>query len=559
MFDEVKGLGKLLISENIFDLPFYRDQVQSLEASSPIELVQHYIEVGERQGLAPSSQFDPEYYLRTNPDLKDVANLAHHFVTSGREEGRHGSLASQLIAESLDEDAVAEGLIPSPGMDRSSARYPNALAVALRAIDHDLQFFSRQFYYSRYPDMANQPLDPVVHFLRYGRFEGRLTNVSLFKSIYVNKEAINNHFRFTIVGVHEGSTTGAPIVGLDLAREMAITQNVIFISLRDGPLVELARGHFPIVIVASPFDVDNTYIADYIEHNYDVRDAIFSSSACVPFIRPLSSKNIRITCLVHEFLEYMIDSRSVIYLCDLLVFSSRQLLMSWQYMLDDLKRDPETIMILPQPPSSANVRRMPKAAAREALTAAMGLDLEGAILVLGAGQIQIRKGTDMFLQIGNQLKREEGKFVSVWIGQQVSEFDMAFGVWFHAQMERSRDSSGALSVHFEPPGPLYPVLMDAADVFLVTSRLDPLPNVALDAAARNVPVIAFSGATGLSDIAEQGHMELVEVQIGAIDQVVAAIKSRTSSVGDPRQSAINHIGHASVSSMADLSPKKVAM
>jgi glycosyltransferase involved in cell wall biosynthesis len=124
------------------------------------------------------------------------------------------------------------------------------------------------------------------------------------------------------------------------------------------------------------------------------------------------------------------------------------------------------------------------------------------------------------------LRREQGKFVVVWIGQQISEFDMAFGVWFHAQMERSRDENGALSVHFEPSGPLYPVLMDAADVFLVTSRLDPLPNVALDAAARDMPVIAFREATGLADLADHGEMDLIEVEIGAIDEVVAAIKSR---------------------------------
>jgi len=170
---------------------------------------------------------------------------------------------------------------------------------------------------------------------------------------------------------------------------------------------------------------------------------------------------------------------------------------------------------------------MSKTNARSAVSAATGLDLEGATLVVGAGQIQIRKGTDIFLQVANQLKREKGKFVAIWIGEQISEFDAAYGIWFHAQMERSRDDSGELSVHFEPAGPLYPVLMDAADVFLVTSRLDPLPNVALDAAIRDVPVISFSGATGLTDIAEQGRMNLVEVEIAAIDEVVSAIKSLT--------------------------------
>ena len=227
---------------------------------------------------------------------------------------------------------------------------------------------------------------------------------------------------------------------------------------------------------------------------------------------------------MHEFLEYMMHTVGIIYLADLLVFSSHALRKSWQYMLDDLGRDPETVLVLPQPASSANLRQLDKAAARAVVAEATGLDLDGATLVLGAGHVQIRKGTDMFLQIGNQLRREQGKFVSIWIGEQVSELDMAFGVWFHAQLERSRDADGHAGVHFEPAGPLYPVLMDAADVFVVTSRLDPLPNVALDAAMRQMPVIAFTDATGLPDVATQGHMDLIEVEIGAIDQVVAAVK-----------------------------------
>lgn len=529
--DELRLLASTLGDEGIFDAAFYRGQVPDLASSSPVELALHYVERGEQQGLAASGVFDAAYYLRAYPDLSHVGSLAQHFLVHGRREGRASSLAAQLIAEAFDDLAVTEGLIPAPGVGRSHPTYLSALAIALRAIDRDIRYFSRKFYFIRYPDLENQSLDPLIHYLRYGRFEQRVTNVSLLKGVHIDETRIDVRRRYTLVGVHEASTTGAPIVGLDLAKEMAGAHNIIFVSLRDGPLVEMAKRLFPVVIVASMLDEDNNFFVDYIEQVYGIEDAIFSSSACVPFIRPLSAKDCRITCLVHEFLEYMIFARSVIYLCDLLIFSSRELLKSWQYMLDDMERDPETIMVLPQPASAANVRTMSKAAAREAISAATGLDLDGATLVLGAGHIQIRKGTDIFLQIGNQLRREGGKFVTIWIGQQVSEFDMVYGVWFHAQMERSRDASGALSVHFEPPGPLYPILMDAADVFLVTSRLDPLPNVALDAAARDVPVIAFSGATGLSDIAEQGHMELIEVKIAAIDEVVAAIRSCTGREG----------------------------
>lgn len=526
MIEEDRDIALSLLNEGILDFDFYVSQISDVIIPSPIEAARHYLDIGEKSGLSPSGSFDPEYYVRVNPDLQGFPSPTLHYIEHGRREGRPSSLALQLIADELDDIAVQEGLIPAPEVGRSDSGYVNALAVALRVIDEDLRYFSKATYISSYPDLAGHPIDPLVHFLKYGRDEGRVTNVSLFRRIHLNGKSIKEDRPYVIIGVHEASKTGAPIVGLDLAKEMMSSYNIIFISMRDGPLIEEAQKLFPVVIVASQLDSENYYYAEYIKNNYKVKDAIFSSSVCFPLIQVISYSGYRTTCLIHEFFEYMIPARSLVYFCDLLVFSSRQLLKSWRVTLDNFARDPGTVMILPQPASSANVRVLSKNEARVAVAEATGLDLEGAALILGAGQIQIRKGTDIFLQIANQLKREKRKAVCVWIGEQVSEFEPAFGIWFHAQIEQSRDSSGALSVHFEPPGPLYPILMDAADIFLMTSRMDPLPNVALDAAARNVPVIAFSGATGLLDIAEQGKMDLIEVQVAAVDEVVAAIKSR---------------------------------
>lgn len=521
----MNDLASRLVDAGFIDLDFYNEQLGDAIFLNNMDAAIHYIDSGEKTGLLPCLEFDPLFYLASNPDLAGVDNFAGHFIEHGKGEGRYGTLASLLIAENLDEIAVEEGLIPKPEVGKGSPLYLRSISKSLRMIDNDLKFFSRKHYFICYPDIENQSIEPFVHYLKYGRHEGRLTSISLSENIFINQDKINSNLPYIVIGVHEASKTGAPIVGMDLAREMRDQYNIIFVSMKDGPLIEDAKSLYPVVIVATESDNINKFFVDFISEKFEVEDAIFSSTACVQFIRPMSLSGCRITCLVHEFLEYMTHVISIVYVCDLLIFSSKELLKSWQYALNDLERDPSTIMVLPQPSSSTSSRVLPKEEARAAVAAATGLDLDGATLVVGAGQIQIRKGTDIFLQVGNQLKREKGKFVSVWIGQPISEFEMSFGVWFHAQLERSRDCDGTLAVHFEPVGPLYSVLMDAADVFLVTSRLDPLPNVALDAGARNVPVIAFAGATGLADLAEQGEIDLIEVQIAAVDEMVAAIKT----------------------------------
>ena len=516
-------LAQKMVDEGLINRDFYLTQAPDISYLSDVELAEHYLTEGESKGLSPSGFFDPIFYRDMNPDLAGTPELLRHYLAFGRDEKRPASLATQLLDADLDELAIQEGLVPVPSVPPSNPQYIHAFATSLAAMDSDMRYFSKEFYFARYPDVIGG--DPIAHFLRYGRHEGRVTNVSLMENVFVDTGRIDPNLPFVIIGVHEASKTGAPIVGMDLALQMANTHNVIFVSLRDGPLIETARKQFPIVIVASYFFEDNQFFADFICNSYPVTDAILSSACGLSFLMALSLRECRITCLVHEFLEYMSPFTDIIYYADLLIFSSRELLKSWQYLLDNYNRDPASVMVLPQPASVASSRKMTKAEARAKVSAVTGIDLNGATIVLAAGQIQIRKGTDIFLQIGSQLKRTEGKFVSIWIGEQISEFESTFGIWLHAQMERSRDADGKLPVHFEPAGPLYSVLMDAADVFVVTSRLDPLPNVALDAAARDIPVIAFAGATGLADLADEGKIDLIEVEIGAIDEVIGAIKS----------------------------------
>ena len=43
-------------------------------------------------------------------------------------------------------------------------------------------------------------------------------------------------------------------------------------------------------------------------------------------------------------------------------------------------------------------------------------------------------------------------------------------------------------------------IYDQADIYFLSSRLDPLPNVAIDSALRGIPVICFDQASGMAEI-----------------------------------------------------------
>jgi glycosyltransferase involved in cell wall biosynthesis len=520
---------QLLMASDLFEIDYYLAQVPSLVGLNREALVWHFLDVGEHDGLSPTPLYDANFYGRTYLDLCAAASLFAHFVEFGFDEGRHGTLASFLIAEGLDKVAIIDGLVPDPGCGRDSSNYLRALIDAVREGEVSGTYFSSEIYVRMYPDLRKAATPPLVHYLKYGRDEGRRSNVDLLNAITFNDRAAQPGRPFIMIGVHECSRTGAPRVGLDLALALRERFNVIFVTLEDGPLLPIARYFFPVTIIASKNPAEALFIEQTLSSICPFDRAIFSSVACEPFMRGLAETDISLTCLVHEFREnYAWAERSVVSYCDLLVFSSRRLMASWDNLMMDVGRSRERSLILPQPQSGGSRRLYDRMSAKAEVERLLEIDLKGSALVLAAGLVQIRKGTDFFLQIGTDLGQLPQPYKSIWIGKQVDEADESYGMWLHTHIEQSKDASGNPSVLFVPAGPLYDLLMDAADVFVVPSRLDPLPNVALDAASRSTPVVAFKGATGLADVAEMGRLDLTEVDYGSVGQMVRAIVRLTA-------------------------------
>jgi glycosyltransferase involved in cell wall biosynthesis len=59
-------------------------------------------------------------------------------------------------------------------------------------------------------------------------------------------------------------------------------------------------------------------------------------------------------------------------------------------------------------------------------------------------------------------------------------------------------------------GDLEPVYA-ISDAFLLSSRLDPLPNVSIDAAHRGIPIICFEGASGTAELLAKDEITAIGV------------------------------------------------
>jgi hypothetical protein len=161
------------------------------------------------------------------------------------------------------------------------------------------------------------------------------------------------------------------------------------------------------------------------------------------------------------------------------------------------------IHILPQgqsklpPAPTVRVGREQGQALREALYPP---GAENALVVLGCGTIVLRKGVDLFLScaaaVAALAPQRPVRFV--WIGSQVPpNIDGGCFALLSEQIVRSGlENTVAIVDEVADLEPAYA----AADLFLLSSRLDPLPNVAIDSAMRGIPVICFENAGGMADL-----------------------------------------------------------
>ena len=124
----------------------------------------------------------------------------------------------------------------------------------------------------------------------------------------------------------------------------------------------------------------------------------------------------------------------------------------------------------------------------------------GRIVIAGVGYVNYRKGVDLFIQCASRMVRmnPDLDFRFVWIGDNYQpDVDGAYSAFLADQLEREK-----LGDRFEFIGEIGD--MDAVyavtDILLLTSRLDPLPNVTIEAIAYGIPIVCFNNASGTVEV-----------------------------------------------------------
>jgi GT2 family glycosyltransferase len=161
-----------VLESGIFDPGFYLKTNPDV-ASAGVNPLTHYLAYGRFEKRKASATFDPDAYLEANPEVAASGIEPFlHYVLIGRAANAPRSRVEVICREmGLDYETVAEaeGLLSPEDFE----------AVLWSGV------FDAGFYLKTNPDVASAGVNPLTHYLAYGRFEKRKASATFDPDAYL--------------------------------------------------------------------------------------------------------------------------------------------------------------------------------------------------------------------------------------------------------------------------------------------------------------------------------------------------------------------------------------
>ena len=503
--DDLAAECDLLEQSDLFDRELYRDRAGLDTTSNSAE---HYLLTGWQLGIEPSDYFEGNFlypYFRSvglegPPAITFLTFRAAGWPVYPNRASVEDVARSIRDTEWFDSDNYVARTGCS-GLDPVL----HYLIVGEQIGHPPSDRFDPVYYRSRYTDLEQAGTSFLVHFLRSGKAEGRRP-VSVASQLTFDTSRINPKRQTVLLVLHQASRTGAPVLAYNIAMRLNERYNVVALLLAGGDLVgdfqRCCSGIIGPLSYADWLPVEADHLVKRLIATYRISYAIANTIDTRLMMKPLACALVPVVALVHEFASYLTPKgemgRSLEWATQI-VFSAPSVAASVISEYPNIEN--RIIHILPQGQSklptapTAQVHSDQQQSLRRALRPP---GTEDSLVVLGCGTIFLRKGVDLFCSCAAAVAAMTPKrpIRFVWIGSP-SPAHHDYATLLREQIARS-GMEGKITI-LDEVADLEPAYA-AADLFLLSSRLDPMPNVAIDSMLRGIPVICFESAGGIADL-----------------------------------------------------------
>jgi glycosyltransferase involved in cell wall biosynthesis/2-polyprenyl-3-methyl-5-hydroxy-6-metoxy-1,4-benzoquinol methylase len=373
--------------------------------------------------------------------------------------------------------------------------------------------FDPEMYLELNPDVKKSKMSAHRHYILYGQKEGRVWNLDR-----INLEVCSDSpdREWIMIVSHDASLTGAPVLAWNLANDLINTYNVCVLLLRGGPLVDsfIQTGAHTLALDAGQA---HQSVLNYIIHKLcqriQFKYSIVNSIESRVVLDALSGEFIPTISLIHEFPSFLRNKGAFVeagLLSSVVVFPSKIVEKNVSETDVYLGRELRSKVL------SQGRCKIPKGIDHSSENIAdqtlCKRIIPGRITVLGVGYVFMRKGVDLFVTIAQSIVEMGygGEYQFIWVGDGYEpDSNDGYSRYLADQITRAKLEN---IVTILPATSQLDKIYDIADIFILTSRLDPQPNVAIDAFYHGLPLICFDQTTGVVDFLDE---------IGLRDQCVA--------------------------------------
>jgi glycosyltransferase involved in cell wall biosynthesis len=366
--------------------------------------------------------------------------------------------------------------------------------------------FEPDLYSSWQGGEVGKSVNPYIHAALFGINETILGLGSRFLDFKQNDSVPEK--KWLLIVTHDQSRTGAPVLALNLIVEFRKKYNVAVLALGPGEL----RANY---LEAANYYAQNhgssktgkrfTRRIKRLCDDLAIEYALVNSVESANVIEGLLGNNVQSLALIHEFPgtpSYSVAQVQGLNSAKKIVVSSQILAASVSEHLSPIDRNKVTVI----PQARSNVPKDLTLKGRgdlkfrrlvdEALSSA---DKSVSLRVVGAGVVQHRKGVDLFVALASLVSKnplyKNSRFL--WVGNGFNPATSSYSRQIQDQIESLGLSD---TIQIIPASPDFEYCLEICDIFALTSRVDPLPNVVLDAMSFGKPIVCFDKASGYPEL-----------------------------------------------------------
>jgi glycosyltransferase involved in cell wall biosynthesis len=375
----------------------------------------------------------------------------------------------------------------------------------------NISFIKKYYHYSEW-------LFYEISKFGYIKFIKILTlEIRNFSRIYFFRKYLK-HKETILIITHDCSLTGAPILALNLVQFFKKKYNVVVLA-HNGGVIEKdfisVSSFFAISRLSAQTNFNlifNIILTKLIVRNFKIKFAIVNSIESRHLLKNLSKENVPTVHLVHEFASYTRPLEAFpesIFWADTTVFSS---LLTYNNYIDSFPfKKTNSFEILTQ--GRCHYHRLGISSQfleleKNKINRILEINDDKVIKIIGAGYVQYRKGVDLFIDLAASILKTKNLINKVhfyWVGDGFDpEYDSNYSAYLQDQILRYGIQD---KITFVNATSEFKYLLNKCDIFVLTSRLDPFPNVAIDAMALKIPVLCFDNTTGIADFLRSNKLD----------------------------------------------------